>query len=592
MIFPIYIILLSSHVFAVDNGIVYTGPTHLKISGYGEIDVLNNYGSSTNFNSDTIASAIQSISQNERAVLSLRPGNWKISGNLIIPTNISLKIQDGAILSINDVNEIIIDGSIIAGVYQIFSGTGKILFRQSGQVVYPNWWKNVNEKFYNVAIQKSLTSGAKSIYFPEGVYEIAVKPEENLKSINIPGNIRIYGQGKKSIIKLVEASKIEAWAVNDLFTGKDISDVVISHITFDGGKFYPDPETTSTKDPLIRGTRAISIFNSKNLTIRDCYFQNFTNGSLYLRNNDSVMVDRNTFFHHSYRFQTIRLDNSKNVTVSNNSFDDNGPHYYMVLGRSNEVASVDVIMVGYAVENANIVNNKITNAAAFGIRVENSKGVHVKDNIIDKVGEGGISFYRYTFDCSCSGNTISNWGKINNFGYIRKQNGKIYNPKEYHYPPPDNFPPLPQRLENAPTWELNRYYLQERDESTIPEYDPTDYETSFRAFRGFSAISVEDFSERIEIRNNIITGNVSKIHGLYTYASNYGISVNVTSSNPPVSGTGDCVIFSNTISGCIDKALYCPQYVDPIRKSGVAKPSKVFDNNCDPSKVLFYYTKD
>jgi hypothetical protein len=282
------------------------------------------------------------------------------------------------------------------------------------------------------------------------------------------------------------------------------------------------------------------------------------------------------------------LDKSKNVTVSGNTFDDNGPHHYMKLGSSNEMASIDALMVGYEVDGAQIINNRITNSAANGIRVENSKNVHVVGNVLDNIGESGIVFYRKTTDCYCRDNVISNWGKSNNLSYIRKQNGKIYNPREYHYPSP-NSPTLPDRLDTAATWELNRYFLQGRDESTIPEYDSKDYKTIL-AFRGYAAISVEELSERVVISDNQITGNLTKTMGLYNYASNYGISIGVTSINPPIS-SGDCVITNNTIKECIDFDIYCPQYVDPIGKRGVAPPSRVYGNTCDSAKINFYYVK-
>jgi parallel beta-helix repeat protein len=340
-------------------------------------------------------------------------------------------------------------------------------------------------------------------------------------------------------------------------------------------------------DPAIRGTRAIRVTNAVNFKIVTCRFSGFTNGSAYISGNN-VTISKNSFYHGSYRTQTVRLDKSKNVTVSDNLFDDNGPHYYMVLGSPNEMASVDALMVGYQVENAQITNNRIKNTAAIGIRVENSKNVHVVGNTLENIGESGIVFYRKTYDCYCTDNVIKYWGRSNNLSYIRKQDGKIYNPKEYHYQPP-KFPALPDKLDTAATWELNRYFLQGRDESTIPEYNSQDYKTIL-AFRGYAAISVEELSERVVISENQITGNTTKTGGLYNYASNFGISIGVTSINPPTS-SGDCVITKNTIKDCIDFDIYCPKYVDPTSKRGVAKPSRVLGNDCDPTKINFFYLK-
>lgn len=553
-----------------------------------EVDVFKEHGVKKDFNSSTIVSALKQYGMNKKVVFVLTPGNWKIYRELEIPANITLKLLDGALFSLEYGSRLILDGPIVAGKNQIFSGMGKVVFRQNRQDVYPQWWKSDFDRYYTAAIQKALSSGAKSVFFPEGLYEVDIRKEHPVKSLTIPSNIRLYGQGDKSVIKLVETPRTDGlWAANDMFLGKDIANVEISNLTFDAEKFYPDPETTSRMDPSIKGTRAIRINNIENFRLIACNFKGFTNGSAYITGNN-VIISRNSFYHGSYRTQTVRLDKSKNVTVSENTFDDNGPHYYMKLGSSNEMASIDALMVGYKVENAQIINNRITNTAAIGIRVENSWNVHLVGNVLENIGESGIVFYRMTTDSSCRNNVISNWGKSNNLSYIRKQNGKIYNPREYHYPAP-KFPTLPDKLDNAATWELNRYFLQGRDELTIPEYDSKDYKTIL-AFRGYAAISVEELSERVVISENQITGNLSKTGGLYNYASNYGISIGVTSINPPTS-SGDCEIMNNTITNCIDFDIYCPKYVDPTAKRGVAKPSRVFGNRCDPAKINFYYTK-
>jgi parallel beta-helix repeat protein len=554
-----------------------------------QINVLDAYGEGRDYDSAAIIAAIKDVRQDEKALLVLKPGVWVVVGKLVIPANICLKIEEGAVLSVDSGNSVVIEGSIEAGKYQIFSGVGNTAFRNDRQEVFPNWWKDRHSEYYDYAVQRALSSGALSVFFPEGTYEVAIKKEYTKKSIEIPSNIRIHGIPGKSIIELGDTPRTEGvWTGNDLFTGTSIENVEISGITFDAEKFYPDAETTSRLDPSIRGTRAINISHANNTKIVDCRFQGFTNGSVLI-NGNNITIDKNSFYHGSYRTQTVRLDGSKHVMVSNNTFEDNGPHYYTVLGRPLETASTDALMVGYHVEDASIINNKIKSSSGCGIRVEMSNNVSVSGNIIQDVGQDGITFYFKDRDCKCIGNIISNWGKLNNFGYLRRQNGKIYNPKEYHYPPPAS-PQLPKKLENAATWELNRYYLQRRDESSIPEYDPADYKKVL-AFRGFSGISVTELSQDITIDGNKITGNTSKTGGLFNYASNYGINIGVHNVNPPTS-SGNCIISNNTISDCIDYDLYCPQYVDPTSKRGVAMPSKVFGNIYNSSKVLFYYQKN
>jgi parallel beta-helix repeat protein len=545
------------------------------------VDVLKSFGHGKIFSSVTISSAIASFAGQKRATLLLAAGTWTVDADCFVPSNITLKVQKGAVLSVSPGSRLSIAGSLSAGPYRIFSGGGQVLFGKSWQDVYPGWWKNADDGLYNQAIQKALASGARSLYFPEGTYEVAIRDQ---KPLMLHGDLRLHGQGGKTVLKVVEAPKTKGeWSGNDLFAGNDIQNVEISGITFDAEKFYPDPETTSRLDPSIRGTRALKLSHVNNCKIAGCRFQGFTNGSAYLTGNNLVL-DKNSFYHGSYRTQTVRLDGSMIVTVSDNTFDDNGPHHYMVPGRAYETASTDALMVGYHAENAYIVNNRISNSSGCGIRVEMSKQVQLIGNTINEVGQDGITFYLKDQDSSCIGNTISNWGKMGNFGYLRRQKGKIYNPREYHYRAP-LAPQLPRILDKAAGWEPNRYYLQGRGEASVPEYDPNDYENA-RAFRGFSGISVTDGSRNITIVGNKVTGNTSKTGALFNYASNYGINVGVHNANPPTV-SGNCVIANNTVSGCIDYDLYCPRYVDPTSKEGVALPSTLHGNSY--SKLMFYY---
>ncbi len=76
-------------------------------------------------------------------VLSIPPGTWAISADLIVPANITLKLVHGAVFSIGDAATLTINGIIEAGHYQIFScsGTGKVVFGTGSiQEAHPKWW--------------------------------------------------------------------------------------------------------------------------------------------------------------------------------------------------------------------------------------------------------------------------------------------------------------------------------------------------------------------------------------------------------------------------------------------------------------------
>lgn len=75
--------------------------------------------------------------------LYLAPATWLIHDDLTIPDNVNLKLERGAILSIDDTKTLTIKGTIDAGPYRIFSwtGTGKaVLGPRSIREAYPEWW--------------------------------------------------------------------------------------------------------------------------------------------------------------------------------------------------------------------------------------------------------------------------------------------------------------------------------------------------------------------------------------------------------------------------------------------------------------------
>jgi len=66
---------------------------------------------------------------------------YQLSTNETIPSNITLEIENGAVINIASGKTLTINGPFKAGLYQVFSGDGSVSFG-SGAVaeVYPEWW--------------------------------------------------------------------------------------------------------------------------------------------------------------------------------------------------------------------------------------------------------------------------------------------------------------------------------------------------------------------------------------------------------------------------------------------------------------------
>ncbi len=89
----------------------------------------------------TIQDALTVIGSNQ-AILRVPAGPHSISGNLIVPSNVTLRVERRATLAIPQGVTLTINGGLDAGFYQIFSciGTGKVVFGTGIKEIYPQWW--------------------------------------------------------------------------------------------------------------------------------------------------------------------------------------------------------------------------------------------------------------------------------------------------------------------------------------------------------------------------------------------------------------------------------------------------------------------
>ena len=93
------------------------------------------YGSS--LNSSTIYSAINSIGTSELTLL-LTPGTWQMTGTVIVPSNITLRLERGCKISVNS-GVFEVDGPIECGTNYAFDGDGIIKLKNVREI-YPEWW--------------------------------------------------------------------------------------------------------------------------------------------------------------------------------------------------------------------------------------------------------------------------------------------------------------------------------------------------------------------------------------------------------------------------------------------------------------------
>ena len=88
-------------------------------------DVVEAYGSGTDYSSTSLGNALSAITTNACTLL-FQPGTWNITDNVTVPANIALCIPQGAKFSIATGKTLTINGIILAGSYIVFDGTGTV----------------------------------------------------------------------------------------------------------------------------------------------------------------------------------------------------------------------------------------------------------------------------------------------------------------------------------------------------------------------------------------------------------------------------------------------------------------------------------
>ena len=155
-----------------------------------------------NYTDATINAALTAIGTVGKKTLLVSTGTWQISNSIVIPPNVTLKFEPGAVLDIAQNKTIDVNGFIEAGKYQIFSGSGTVHVRGYVDALYPQWWgaKGDGVTDDTAAVQACINSsvssnGVFSVYggdmffkhtikFPSGVYRVTSELSPNKSMAN------------------------------------------------------------------------------------------------------------------------------------------------------------------------------------------------------------------------------------------------------------------------------------------------------------------------------------------------------------------------------------------------------------------------
>ncbi|UHA71971.1 glycoside hydrolase family 55 protein [Paenibacillus sp. 481] len=181
------------------------------------------------------SAALVKASQLKSGVIYFPTGTYVLNERLTFPAQVTLVFGQHAQLHLGNGKSITINGSLKAGLYQIFSGTGKVVGSNKMKHVYPEWFGALGNASADdrLAIQHTLDFASQqpessTVHFSAGktyLLRTMTKPAQHVLIVN--GKVSLDGNGT---VKLADQIGI----YNSVFEfPHPINNVSIKHLTVD-----------------------------------------------------------------------------------------------------------------------------------------------------------------------------------------------------------------------------------------------------------------------------------------------------------------------------------------------------------------------
>jgi hypothetical protein len=347
---------------------------------------------------ENLYAAVSKVGQTN-AIL-LLTGRHKISKNLIVPGNITLRFQEDALLFIERGNTVSIDSPIQAPISKIFEGDGMV--RLKGSEAYPQWWgalgDGIQDDGYPIqsAIDSVHAGGGGVVRIPKGSY-LLNHVSGPYYALKCKDRVSMIGEGNESILKIGDNLRKADRGVAVLYNHEEIiSHCRYAHFTVDyNGKANLRPAKWG-KDRRISDVSRLGAEIAYEITVENIYFKDVSGAHcVYFGNQPS---NRNI---------VIRNCVISNVgqSISGNQLED---HSSIYIGGTNNLVSDNVFdnplpcEISTAIEihstNTVVSNNSVTNySTAVNIAAEanNLANVTLELNTF-KSCRNGVVFWHYT----------------------------------------------------------------------------------------------------------------------------------------------------------------------------------------------------
>ena len=381
----------------------------------------------------SISAALTAIGSDSRALF-LAAGTWTISADLIIPANVTLVFERGAVAAIASGKTLTMNGGISAGLYQIFSGAGTAAFGTTVSKVFPQWWGAIED------------SGTTDNTTP---INAALATGKVVTLINGGGYYKITDNITAGVAGTVLRSPNQA-QIRQTTAGKYLLNITASNVTIDNLSFYGSQyATASLTEYGVFAHGADTDNRIVGVRIKNCKMENVAYSGIHFRyandlealNNSVQNIHTHGILVESCSFGLIEGNRIENV-VGLYADSPSGAYGVAVAeassNRTTDPQNTDIRVIGNSVYNVpdwegldthegirvSIINN-IVRKTQIGISVSTSETNSPRDcvvagNVVDADGaytpQAGIIVSGKATDnraqnIAVTGNTVRGYGK-------------------------------------------------------------------------------------------------------------------------------------------------------------------------------------
>jgi hypothetical protein len=351
--------------------------------------------------------------------------NLTVSDNLTIPANISITVFRGAIITVAAGKTLTINGTLEAGLYQIFGATGSVILGKGCvEKANPEWWGAVADgttdcqpaiTLYAAALMAS-GSGVITFTFSSGNYYLATPVilylNTTFQGIRMEGTAAISNYVNKGTVITGAAGMLSMFIFRAVvITTSFFYSFECRNISFLSGSFG----TTGPKSALLSLGGGQS---ARPFIVQNCTFKGFTaaiksdmTGSGLSTGICNVVIRNNFFLFNTYSLHGVGNDSIVNLDFSDNQAGTGGGINatvggpYLISGNTMESNSTALgnapsIVVSGGLHNGRITNNYFE-AINTGDLINVSatapySTVYINDNYISSCSGSSISLANVT----------------------------------------------------------------------------------------------------------------------------------------------------------------------------------------------------